>query len=127
MTDENNMIAQRDNNKVAQAAGSFAQSDKTMGAMMRETLGHIIYKLQISFFELWSAKKHANSFNNTRSAYLRSRLCVLCYVWAGLTIAWSAPDFLFLSDKTAAAQLSLQRLRIRRDTNNDRLCRKPSQ
>ncbi|WP_158020636.1 GGDEF domain-containing protein [Salinivibrio sharmensis] len=77
---------------------------------MSETLGHIIYKLQISFLELWSAKKHASSFNNTRSTYLRSRLCVLCYVWAALTIAWSPADFLFLADKTAAAQLSLQRL-----------------
>jgi diguanylate cyclase (GGDEF) domain len=110
MTDKNNMTARRDNNKVARAAGTFAQAERTMGAMMSETLGHIIYKLQISFFELWSAKKHANSFNNTRSTYLRSRLCVLSYVWAGLTIAWSVADFLFLSDTTAAAQLSLQRL-----------------
>lgn len=110
MTDKNNMTARRDNNKVARAAGTFAQTERTMGAMMSETLGHIIYKLQISFFELWSAKKHANSFNNTRSTYLRSRLCVLCYFWAGLTIAWSVADFLFLSDTTAAAQLSLQRL-----------------
>ncbi|WP_244323482.1 GGDEF domain-containing protein [Salinivibrio costicola] len=77
---------------------------------MTENMSHVVYKLQISFLELWSAKKHANSFNNTRSTYLRSRLCVLCYVWAALTIAWSPADFLFLGDKTIAAQLSVQRL-----------------
>ncbi|OOE73059.1 hypothetical protein BZG23_12660 [Salinivibrio sp. ML290] len=110
MTEKNNMTAQQDNTKAADATGTFAQAGTTMGAMMSETLGHIIYKLQISFLELWSAKKHANSFNNTRSTYLRSRLCVLCYVWAALTIAWSPADFLFLADKAAAAQLSLQRL-----------------
>ncbi|WP_158075297.1 GGDEF domain-containing protein [Salinivibrio siamensis] len=110
MTEKNNMTAQQDNTKAADATGTFAQAGTTMGAMMSETLGHIIYKLQISFLELWSAKKHANSFNNTRSTYLRSRLCVLCYVWAALTIAWSPADFLFLADKMAAAQLSLQRL-----------------
>ncbi|WP_102505201.1 GGDEF domain-containing protein [Salinivibrio kushneri] len=110
MTEKNNMTAQHDSTKAADATGTFAQAGTTMGAMMSETLGHIVYKLQISFLELWSAKKHANSFNNTRSTYLRSRLCVLCYVWAALTIAWSPADFLFLADKMAAAQLSLQRL-----------------
>lgn len=75
-----------------------------------ENVSHIFYKLQISFFELWSSKKHANTFNNTRSTYLRSRITILCYVWAALTVAWSPADFMFLNDKVAAANLALLRL-----------------
>ncbi|MDO6707397.1 GGDEF domain-containing protein [Photobacterium sp. 1_MG-2023] len=48
--------------------------------------------------DLWSAKAHSQSFQNTRSGYLRSRISLLCIVWAVLIIAWIPFDFFYLDD-----------------------------
>ncbi|WP_394210109.1 diguanylate cyclase [Enterovibrio calviensis] len=51
---------------------------------------------KLSLQELWSAKRHATSFNTTRATYLRSRIIALSYVWAVLTLIWIPVDNLLL-------------------------------
>ncbi|WP_407330487.1 diguanylate cyclase [Enterovibrio sp. 27052020O] len=54
---------------------------------------------KLSLQELWSAKRHASSFNTTRATYLRSRIIALSYVWAALTLVWIPVDSLLIDSK----------------------------
>ncbi|OEE59192.1 hypothetical protein A1OK_04050 [Enterovibrio norvegicus FF-454] len=63
---------------------------------------------KLSLQELWSAKRHAASFNTTRATYLRSRIIALSYVWAALTLVWIPVDNLTLD--TSSYSLTILRI-----------------
>lgn len=53
-------------------------------------------RFKIQFGELLSARQHASSFSTTRSAYLRTRIIALSFIWAALTLLWIPVDILVL-------------------------------
>ncbi|KDM91800.1 GGDEF domain-containing protein [Photobacterium galatheae] len=57
----------------------------------------LCHSLKLYVPDLWSAKAHTQNFQNTRSGYLRSRISLLCIVWAVLIIAWIPFDFFYLN------------------------------
>ncbi|NAW85589.1 GGDEF domain-containing protein [Photobacterium halotolerans] len=71
----------------------------------------LCHALKLYIPDLWSAKAHTQSFQNTRSGYLRSRISLLCIVWAVLIIAWIPFDFFYLNTgedtRIASARLLL--------------------
>ncbi len=58
----------------------------------------LLKTLKLYIPDLWSAKAHSASFQNTRSGYLRNRISMLSVVWGILIILWVPLDLIFLPE-----------------------------
>lgn len=64
---------------------------------MQDNQEQIFKTLKLYIPDLWSAKAHSASFQNTRSGYLRDRISMLAIVWGILIVLWVPFDLIFLS------------------------------
>ncbi|MCW8329701.1 GGDEF domain-containing protein [Photobacterium sp. SDRW27] len=63
---------------------------------MQDNQEHLLKTLKLYIPDLWSAKAHTASFQNTRSGYLRNRISMLSIVWGILIILWVPFDLYYL-------------------------------
>lgn len=66
---------------------------------MQDNQEQLLKTLKLYIPDLWSAKAHSATFQNTRSGYLRNRISMLSVVWGILIILWVPFDIIFLPER----------------------------